>query len=89
MEIDFLFKIDFNINIKVLDILNELDYNTNNSKKLLNAYNNKSNDFSFTDESSMMEEMGYKISIVKGSQNNFKITTHDDWNRAEVLLKWQ
>ncbi len=60
---------------------------TFNKKKLLNAYNNKSNDFSFTDESSIMEEMGYKISIVKGSENNFKITTHDDWNRAEALIK--
>ena len=60
---------------------------TFNKKKLLKAYKNKPNDFSFTDESSMMEEMGYKISIVKGSENNFKITTNDDWNRAEALLK--
>ena len=57
-------------------------------KQLLNAYKNNSSKFlSFTDESSIMEEMGYKISIVQGSERNFKITTNDDWDRAEAILK--
>ena len=55
-------------------------------EKILEAYNNKLNELIMTDESSMMESMGYKIKIVRGSQNNFKITTDDDWKRAEMVL---
>jgi len=59
-----------------------------NKKKLLEAYENHSlNNSNFTDESSIMECMGYVITIVPGTENNFKITTNDDWNRAEALLK--
>ena len=54
--------------------------------KLLNAYNDV-NSFFFTDESSLMEKQGYKIVIIPGLENNFKITTHNDWKRAELLLK--
>ena len=35
-----------------------------------------------TDESSMMESLGYKISVVRGDDNNFKITSREDWERA-------
>ena len=55
-------------------------------EKILEAYNNKLNELIMTDESSMMEGMGYKIKIVRGSENNFKITTDDDWKRAEMVL---
>ena len=54
--------------------------------KLLSAYNDV-NRFYFTDESSLMEKQGYKIVIIPGLENNFKITTHNDWKRAELLLK--
>ena len=54
--------------------------------KLLSAYNDVDSLF-FTDESSLMEKQGHKIVIIPGSENNFKITTHNDWKRAELLLK--
>ena len=55
-------------------------------EKILEAYNNKLDELIMTDESSMMESMGYKIKIVRGSENNFKITTDNDWKRAEMVL---
>ncbi len=55
-------------------------------ERILEAYNNKLNELIMTDESSMMESMGYKIKIVRGSEDNFKITTDDDWKRAEMVL---
>ena len=55
-------------------------------EKILEAYNNKLNELIMTDESSMMEGMGYKIKIVRGSEDNFKITTDGDWKRAEMVL---
>ena len=59
-----------------------------NKRKLLEAY--RSSDFDdliVTDESSLMEKLGYKIMIVPGSGKNFKITTFDDWERAEAELQ--
>lgn len=55
-------------------------------EKMLEAYNNQLDELIMTDESSMMEEMGYEIKIVKGSEDNFKITTDIDWKRAERVL---
>ena len=55
-------------------------------EKILEAYKNKLDELIMTDESSMMEGMGYKIKIVRGSENNFKITTEYDWKRAEMVL---
>ena len=56
--------------------------------KLLNAYRNCDlSNTVITDESSIMEGMGYNISIVLGSQSNFKITTKYDWKHAEGILK--
>ena len=54
--------------------------------KLLSAYNDV-NSLYFTDESFLMEKQGHKIVIIPGLENNFKITTHNDWKRAELLLK--
>ena len=59
-----------------------------NKRKILEAYS--SNDFDdliVTDESSLMEKLGYKIMIVPGTGKNFKITTFDDWERAEAELQ--
>ena len=39
-----------------------------------------------TDESSMMESLGYKVSVVQGDYNNFKITSHEDWERAINII---
>ena len=56
-------------------------------EKLIKAINNADNiGLIATDESVMMEEMGYSIKLVKGDKNNFKITTMHDWIRAESLL---
>ena len=39
-----------------------------------------------TDESYLMEAMGFSVALVQGDINNFKITTMDDWKRAEYLI---
>ena len=39
-----------------------------------------------TDESSMMESLGYKVSVVRGNYNNFKITSREDWERATNIV---
>ena len=44
------------------------------------------NNITCTDESSLMERMGFSILLVRGHINNFKITSQDDWDRAETLL---
>ena len=59
-----------------------------NKQKILKAYSSREfNDLVVTDESSLMEKLGYKIVIVPGTGKNFKITTLDDWERAEAELK--
>ena len=55
--------------------------------KLLKAYNNLDKTDILTDESVLMEKMGYKISLVLGDKANFKITTLEDWKRAESYLQ--
>ena len=40
-----------------------------------------------TDEAYVMEKMGYKIVLVNGDRNNFKITTPNDWKLAKCLIK--
>ena len=40
-----------------------------------------------TDESILMEKMGYNIRLVDGHRNNLKITFNKDWKFAEFLLK--
>ena len=59
-----------------------------NKHKILEAYSSTDfDDLIVTDESSLMEKLGYKIMIVPGSGKNFKITTFDDWERAEAELQ--
>jgi len=40
-----------------------------------------------TDECYLVERLGQKISIIEGSSKNIKITTREDWELAEILLK--
>jgi hypothetical protein len=40
---------------------------------------------SFTDDSALNEYAGIPVAIVAGSQNNFKITTEEDYERAKSL----
>jgi 2-C-methyl-D-erythritol 4-phosphate cytidylyltransferase len=42
-----------------------------------------------TDDSSLVERAGYRVKIIKGSSNNFKITTKEDWIMAEALLSFE
>ena len=42
---------------------------------------------SFTDDATVVENLGEKISIVEGSRENFKITMPEDLILAEALLK--
>ena len=59
-----------------------------NKQKILEAYSSRVfDDLIITDESSLMEKLGYKIIIVPGDGKNFKITTLDDWKRAEAELQ--
>ena len=59
-----------------------------NKQKILEAYSSREfDDLIVTDESSLMEKLGYKIMIVPGTGKNFKITTIDDWKRAEAELQ--
>ena len=55
--------------------------------KLIQALNHAdAKSLTATDESYLMEEMGFSVALVQGEINNFKITTMDDWKRAEYLI---
>jgi 2-C-methyl-D-erythritol 4-phosphate cytidylyltransferase len=45
------------------------------------------NDPSLTDESALVEQLGQRVSVVEGSARNIKITTAEDLELAEGLLK--
>lgn len=63
---------------------------TFNKEKLLLALDNaETNQLTGTDESAIMEAMGYNIKLVEGDLNNFKITKPGDWMRAEAILHQQ
>ncbi|MCC6544046.1 MAG: 2-C-methyl-D-erythritol 4-phosphate cytidylyltransferase [Nitrospirae bacterium] len=47
------------------------------------AYNDK---FTGTDESSLVERLGYKVKIVEGTPDNIKITTKEDLLVADMIL---
>lgn len=47
----------------------------------------KNNKIQVTDESTLLESLEYSIVVVEGSGDNFKITTLNDWKRAELLLE--
>ena len=60
---------------------------TFNKDKLVAALDNADqNDIIATDEAALMEAMGFSIALVEGHPTNFKITTRDDWERAEQYL---
>jgi 2-C-methyl-D-erythritol 4-phosphate cytidylyltransferase len=40
----------------------------------------------FTDDASVVEAAGYKISLVEGDKHNIKLTTPEDMEYAEWLL---
>ena len=40
-----------------------------------------------TDDAQLVESIGYPVTVVNGSQANFKITTKDDLALAEMILK--
>ena len=43
-------------------------------------------DLNFTDDSALNEYAGFPVAIVPGSQNNFKITTEEDYDRAKHMI---
>lgn len=45
------------------------------------------NDPSLTDESALVEQLGQRVSVVEGSARNIKITTAEDLEIAEALLR--
>ena len=45
------------------------------------------NDPSLTDESALVEQLGQSVTVVEGSARNIKITTAEDLELAEALLK--
>ena len=58
--------------------------------KLLQALDHaETENLTGTDESALMEAMGFSIKLVEGESNNFKITTKDDWTRAEIVAVQQ
>ena len=60
---------------------------TFHKEKLLLALDNAdSKNLTGTDESALMEAMGFSVTLIEGNTNNFKITTMDDWERAEQVL---
>lgn len=52
---------------------------------LLDAYA-KQGALNPTDEAQLVERFGHPVTLVEGSQLNFKITTHDDFRLAEAAL---
>ncbi len=56
-------------------------------KKERLAYILKKSTFQDTDEASTWINEGLKISTIKGEENNFKITTENDWKRAVLMTK--
>ena len=53
-------------------------------KALLYAKENKTQ---VTDEASLLESLNYSIVVVEGDKENFKITTQNDWELAELILE--
>jgi 2-C-methyl-D-erythritol 4-phosphate cytidylyltransferase len=40
----------------------------------------------FTDEATVVENLGHKITLVEGDKNNIKITTPEDLQLADLIL---
>jgi 2-C-methyl-D-erythritol 4-phosphate cytidylyltransferase len=57
-------------------------------KMLLKAYEHAyENEITGTDDSSLVEKLGYKVKIIDGSYDNIKITTKEDLDFAYQILK--
>ncbi|MDA9231253.1 2-C-methyl-D-erythritol 4-phosphate cytidylyltransferase [Rickettsiales bacterium] len=54
-------------------------------KDILNAHNDLKH-MNFTDDAALDEYCGIPVAIVPGSQNNFKITTEEDYERAKRII---
>lgn len=57
-----------------------------NKSLLVDAYK-KAEDIDFTDDASLVESLGFKVKVVKGSYKNIKITTAEDLILAEYYLE--
>lgn len=53
---------------------------------LRDAYSRIAQDDSLTDDASVVERAGYKVHLVMGDPENFKVTTPLDLNLAEMIL---
>ena len=57
-------------------------------KLILDAYEKaKKNNFTGTDDSALVERLGYEVTILEGDYKNIKITTAEDLQVAEKLLE--
>ena len=57
---------------------------------IVNAYElAKKQNIVATDDSSLVEQAGYKVKIINDSSINFKITSQEDWIMAESLLRFK
>ncbi len=54
-------------------------------KELLEAHKNEVN-FEHTDDAAVMEANNWQMMLSKGHENNFKITTSDDFKKAEHMI---
>lgn len=57
------------------------------TKLIKAAYHNNDDSSGFTDDASVVEENGERISLIEGSYENVKITTPDDLLFAEAIIK--
>ena len=55
------------------------------SEVILKAYQQEYQN-SFTDDASVVEQLGHKIYLEEGNKENIKITTPEDLKMAEVLI---
>ncbi len=50
------------------------------------AHESLRNQISYTDDSSMLEELGYTVHMIEGDYKNIKITTKNDLNFAKIII---
>lgn len=44
------------------------------------------NDSTITDDASILENKGIKVSVVPGKESYFKVTTPEDWDRFKTMM---
>jgi 2-C-methyl-D-erythritol 4-phosphate cytidylyltransferase len=54
---------------------------------LKKAYTKSSSEKNYTDESSLVEDAGFKVNLFEGPKNNVKLTTIDDFVLLKKILK--